>query len=478
MLMKKLFYNALGFLLILGFASSCKIAEPPQLPSVAEMPPTFVGNKDTTNMGDIPWDDFFKDPYLVELIETSLERNLDLLTAVQRVEMAQADFQVRRGALLPSIQGRATANVGNLNNRMVGNTVPDRTRQNLNHNYFIGFQSTWEADIWGRLRSMRKAAYARYLASEKGRQLVRTTLIAEVSRLYYELLTLDNELEIVRKNIDLQEIALEVIQIQKMAGRTSELAVQQIKAQTMGTRALELDIRQQIVEVENNLNLLLGRYPEPIERGPSIIEQPLPESVSAGVPAGILLRRPDIQEAELNLAAAKADIEAARAAFLPSLIISPYAGLNATSAGLLLQTPESIAIGALTSILAPIFNRRQIRADYDRTVASGMISVYDYQQVILTGYQEIVTGLVRVRNLESMYDYKEQEVEVLQSAVSTSNDLFATGYATYLEIITAQRGVLEAELELANIRKEIFLSVIELYRALGGGWKQERDSDL
>lgn len=475
MCLKFLSYNTFIFLLLLllGFMAGCKMVEPPSLPQAPKMPDTFIGNTtDTISSGDLPWDDFFRDPNLVLLIETSLENNFDLLRAIQRIEMAQANFQIRRGALLPSVQGRATANVGNLNNRMVGNPVPDRSTQNLNHNYFVGFQSTWEADIWGRLRNMREAGYARYLASEKGKQLVRTALIAEVSRMYYELLTLDNELEIVHKNIELQEIALEVIKIQKMGGRATELAVQQFTAQLLGTRALQQEIQQRIIERENNLNLLLGRYPEPIERGKSILEQPLPESMRAGMPSDILLRRPDIQEAELNLAAAKADIEAARAAFLPSLIISPYAGLNATSGSLLLQTPEAIAIGALGSIIAPIFNRRQIRADYDRTVAGGMSSVYDYQETILTGYQEIVTNLWRVHNYESMYAYKEQEVEVLQSAVSTSNDLFTTGYASYLEVITAQRGVLEAELELANIRKEIFLSVIELYRALGGGWKQ------
>lgn len=473
MLIKKLFNYSFSFLFLLIFLGSCKIAEPPNLPGLSEMPKTFTEGADTVSVGDIPWNEFFRDSHLVGLIESALDNNLDLLAAIQRVEMAQADFQLRRGALLPSVQGRVTANAGNLNNRMIGNGVPDRTRQNLNHNYFIGFQSTWEADVWGRLRNMRKAAYLRYLASDKGRQLIRTTLIAEVARLYYELLTLDNELEIVQKNIELQEVALEVIRIQKMGGRATELAVQQFTAQLLGTRALEYEIRQNIIESENNLNLLLGRYPEPIERGVTIVEQPLPRSFRAGVPSDLLLRRPDIREAELNLTAAKADIEAARAAFLPSFIISPYAGLNATSAALLFQTPESIAIGALASMIAPIFNRREIRANYDRTVAQGMESVYAYQQTILEGYQEVVTGLARIDNYENMYELKAQEVEVLQNGVSTANDLFTTGYASYLEVITAQRGVLEAELERANIRMEIFLSVIELYRSLGGGWKEE-----
>jgi multidrug efflux system outer membrane protein len=473
MLIKKLLYFSFFVLFIPVFLNSCKLAEPPTLPPLREMPETFSGSADTSSVGDIPWNSFFIDEYLVGLIDQALENNLDMLIAMQRVEIAQAEYQLRRGALLPSVQGRATANIGNLNNRMVGNTVPDRTIQNLNENYFLGFQSAWEVDLWGRLRNMRKAAYLRYLASDMGRHLVRTSLIAEVSRLYYELLTLDNELKIVRKNVELQETALEVIKIQKMAGRATELAVQQFTAQLLGTRALESEIRQRVLERENSLKVLLGSYAVKIERGASILDQPLPEDIRAGVPAGLLLRRPDIREAELNLAAAKADIEAARAAFLPSVIISPYAGLNAGSVGLLFQTPQSIAIGALGSVLAPIFNRRQIRSDYSRTVAQGMESVYTYQQTILEGYQDVMTDMARIQNYREMYEVKEQEVAVLQSAVSTANDLYTTGYATYLEVITAQRGVLEAELELANIRKEIFLSVIELYRALGGGWKKD-----
>ncbi len=471
MSIEKLFYKLSGFFLIVIFAGSCKIAEPPVLPAVKEVPDAFIDRADSVSVGDIPWDDFFKDKHLKNLIEIALNNNLDLLAAVQRIEVARADYMISRGALLPSVQGRATANVGNLNNRLVGNTVPDRTIQNLNQNYFLGFQSAWEADVWGRLRNLREAAFARFLATEKGRQLVRTSLVAEVARMYYELLTLDNELEIVKKNINLQEIALEVIRIQKSAGRTSELAVQQIKAQLLSTRALEVEINQRIIERENNLNLLLGRYPEEIHRGRSILEQPLPRGIKAGLPGDLLLRRPDIREAELNLTAAKADIEAARAAFLPSVIISPYAGFNSPDASMLLRTPESIAIGALGSIVAPIFNGRQIRADYNRSVARATESVYDYQEAILEGYQEVMTNLSRINNYERVYELKEEEVEVLHNAVSTSNDLFATGYANYLEVITAQQRVLEAELELANTRKEIYLGVIDLYRALGGGWK-------
>lgn len=473
MFFEKKLNKALCLLFFVGLVSSCKIAEPPKLPSISEMPATFPQNSDSASIGDIPWDQFFSDPHLVDLIDIGLRNNLDLLIAIQRVEMARADYQVRRGALLPTLTSTAAANFGSVRNETLRGTPRDQASPNFNQDLFIGFQSTWEADIWGRLRNMKKAAYYRYMASVKGHHLVRTALVAEIASMYYELLTLDNELEVVHRNIQLQETALEIIKIQKIGGRATELAVQQFQAQLLGTRTLEAGIQQQIVEVENLLNLLLGRYPEEIVRGRSILEQPLPESVNAGLPSDILLRRPDIQQAELQLLAAKADIEAARAAFLPSVLISPYVGFNAANAAMLFKTPESLAIGILGSLTAPIFNRRLIRSNFDRAAAQNMEAVYSYQEAIISGYQDVVTGLRSIHNYENMYGLKEQEVEVLQSAVSTANDLYASGYASYLEVITAQRRVLEAELERANIRMEIFISVIELYRSLGGGWKED-----
>lgn len=462
--------STLTLMLFLGLVSSCKIAAPPTLPTLPEIPSSFTGKADSSSIGDIAWGDFFTDPYLKELIETALQQNLDLLVAIQRVEMSRANFLERKGALLPGLEGIVAANYGNISNQVLSGNPRDRTSPNINQDYFLGFQSSWEADIWGRLRNMKKAAYLRFLATEKGKQLVETALIAEVARMYYELLTLDNELEVVHRNVDLQEIALEIIKIQKMGGRATELAVQQFSAQLLGTKALEAEIQQRIVEAENQLNLLLGRFPEPIPRGKTILEQPLPESIHSGLPSGLLLRRPDIQQAELRLAAARADIEAARAAFLPSLRLSPYLGVNAAKTALLFSTPESLIVGAIGSLSAPIFQKRQIRSNFERRSAQNMVAAYDYQKAMLAGFQEVVTDLKRIRNFERIYELKEQEVNVLQSAVSTSNDLFTSGYATYLEVITAQRGVLEAELELANIRKGIFISVIDLYRDLGGGW--------
>lgn len=458
------------FFILALLSSSCKVATPPQLPATVEMPESYSFESNSESIGTIKWREFFKDPYLIALIDTALHNNFDLLSAIQRIEVARSNYMVRKGALLPSLNGIASANLGNVNQNMVGNADQAARMNNIREDYFFGFQSSWEADLWGRLKNQKKAAYAKFLSSEKGKHLLTTTLIAEIARLYYDLLALDNELKVVRRNIDYQKIALEIIKIQKMGGRATELAVQQFTAQLLSTQALEREKLQRIIRVENQINTMLGRFPEAIRRESDISEQNLPEKITSGIPSTLLINRPDIQQAELELEAAKADLEAARAAFLPSLSISPYIGFNALKTSALFQTPESLAIGALGGITAPIFNRKRIRAEFDRSVAERAEAFYNYQQAIISGFGEVATNLSDIQNQQKIYELKEQEVEALQNAVSTSNDLFTSGYASYLEVITAQKGVLEAELELANIKKGIFHSVIDLYRSLGGGW--------
>ena len=442
------------------------------MPTARTLPETFDGSTDSLSMGDLIWEDFFNDPYLLALIDTALSNNLDLLITTQRIEVAQANYLRSKGALLPSLDGLVSVNVGRVaqNNDPTGDRGPATRRSGLGQNYFIGFQSSWEADVWGKLRRRREADYARFLASEKGRHLVITGLVSEVARLYYELLGLDNELQTVLKNEEFQKVALEVIKIQKIGGRATELAVQQFQAQLLRTQSLGFERRQRIVEVENQLNLLLGRYPQPIARGASILEQSLPKVVRAGVPASLLRRRPDVMQAELNLAAMQADVEAARAEFFPSFTLDPYVGLDAPELSVLLE-PESIVIGAFAGLVAPIFNKNEIRANYDRATAETIIAAYEYQQQVLSSYEEVLSNLKRVENYRKVYALRQEEAEVLTAAVSTANDLFAAGYANYLEVITAQARVLEAELSVTNTRQEVFLTVIDLYRSLGGGWK-------
>jgi NodT family efflux transporter outer membrane factor (OMF) lipoprotein len=334
--------------------------------------------------------------------------------------------------------------------------------------YFLGFRSSWELDIWGKLKDRKRAAYSRFLASQKGRQWLATQIVSQVAAMYYELLALDNQLKIVQRNISLQQSGLEIVEAQMAGGRATALAVRQFKAQVLQTRGAAINIRRSIAATENALNSLLGRFPIEVPRDSSLMSKVVPDRLQTGIPAEVLLRRPDIQEAELELLASKADISAARKALLPSLSLNPYVGLNAFKAPLVFS-PASIVGGIAGSLVGPIINRSALKNGVKIANASQASAFYNYQKNIVQGYNEVMTQLQSIDNLKKSYSLKTMQVETLKEAVATANDLYLAGYASYLEVIVAQGSVLNAELEQTDIKKETFDSVINLYRALGGG---------
>jgi outer membrane protein, multidrug efflux system len=476
---KKLSYLLLAALLV--SVTGCKLTQPVKQHNRIKTPEAFDAQTDSTGIGSIQWKTFFADRHLTALIDTALQNNLDLKMAVQRIEMARAGIISAHGAMLPVVSGDVSGGgrkfgdytmdgVGNYDTNFSENIDNDRRLPApFMPDYFAGLRSSWEVDIWGKLKNQKKAAYNRMLASEKGRQAIITGLISEIAREYYELMALDTELDIIRKNIALQESAVETIKIQKEAGRANELGVRQLTAQLLNTRSLEFETQQKIIEIENNVNLLTGRFPQPINRG-TTLEQTLPQSVSAGIPAQMLRRRPDIQQAQLDLLANYSEQQAAQLAFLPSLNITAFLGFNAFKGNLLFSS-GSLAYGALGGLTAPLVNRRALKANQKRAEAASLEALYAYNKSVLNGFREVRTSLKKLENTKKISELKKQEVEVLQQAVATSKDLFLTGYASYLEVITAQRSVLQEELNLTNVQKEQFLALVELYRALGGGWE-------
>lgn len=476
---KKLSHALLAALLIA--VTGCKLTQPVEQRARIKAPETFAGQTDSTGIGSMQWKKFFADQYLVALIDTALQNNLDLKMAVQRIEMARAGILAAHGAMLPIIGADVSGGgrkfgdytmdgVGNYDTNFSGNIDEDRRLPApFMPDYFVGLRSSWEIDIWGKLKNQKKAAYSRLLASEKGRQAIVTGLIAEIATAYYELLALDTELDIIQKNIALQESAVETIKIQKEAGRANELGVRQLTAQLLNTRSLEFEVKQKIVEIENNVNLLTGRFSQSVPRA-SALQQAMPQTISAGIPAQMLRRRPDIQQAQFDLQANYSEQQAAQLAFLPSLNITAFLGFNAFKSNLLFS-PGSIAYSALGGLTAPLLNRKALKATQKRAEAASLEALYAYNKSVLNGFREVSTSLKKLENTRQIGDLKKQEVEVLQQAVATSKDLFLTGYASYLEVITAQRSVLQEELNLTNVQKEQFLALVELYRALGGGWE-------
>ncbi|MBX9783591.1 MAG: TolC family protein [Chitinophagaceae bacterium] len=281
---------------------------------------------------------------------------------------------------------------------------------------------------------------------------------------------MDFEPEVLQRNIALQQNELELIKVQKEAGRATELAVKQFSAQLMRTKSLEYEIGQQIIVAENQLNVITGSFPGTIVRSNFSDQLKLPAVLTAGLPSSLLNRRPDILFAEWQLQAAGADVNAARAAFLPQLTITPYIGMSAFNPRLLIS-PESIAVGALSGLMAPVFQQKQIQAAYQISLANNKVAYYEYEKVALRAVQEAVTDMKAIDNLRNSIDLKAQETNELKEGLKVAGDLYNSGFATYLEIITAQRNVLDAELQQIILMNQMMLAAVDLYRSLGGGWE-------
>jgi NodT family efflux transporter outer membrane factor (OMF) lipoprotein len=444
----------------------------------AELPATYQKSTDTVNMSSVTWKNYFKDPYLVQLIDTALVHNQELLITLQEVEMAKNDIRVRKGELLPSVgigAGAGVEKVGRYTSQGAGDAtteiMPGMEFPEPLTDFRVAAYAHWEIDIWKKLRSAKKAAITRYLATIEGKNFVITNLVSEIARSYYELKSYDNQLEIVRQNIELQKNALEIVKAQKEAARATELAVQKFQAEVFSSQHREFDLLQAIKETENKINFLLGRYPVAIPREKVALSTlPVP-LVQAGIPAQLLANRPDIKQAELELAAAKLDVKVARAEFYPTLGISATYGLQAFRTKYLFQTPESLVYSFAGDIAAPLINRNAIKAEYKNANARQVQALYNYQRAILNAYMEVSNQLSKISNLEKSYQLKFQQVEALNRSISASNELFVAARVDYFEVLMTQRDALETQLELVETKKDQLNATVQVYRDLGGGWK-------
>jgi NodT family efflux transporter outer membrane factor (OMF) lipoprotein len=429
-------------------------------------------------MAEVRWRTFFTDTNLVKLIDTALKNNQELNITLQEVEIAGNEILARKGEILPNVGLQAGAGfekVGRYTSQGAGDASteikPGKEVPDVLPDYMIGLYAHWEADIWKKLHNAKKAAVTRYLSTVEGKNFVLTGLIGEIANAYYELLALDNQLDIVRQNIELQKNVLEIVKVQKEAMRATELAVQKFQAEVLGSQSLEYDIIQKIKETENTINLLLGRYPQEIPRDKSNFLALMPQAVQSGIPSQLLANRPDIRQAELELAAAKLDVQVAHAAFYPSLDISASLGLQAFNPSYLVKLPESMLYSLAGDLAAPLINRSAIKAEFNSANARQLQSLYNYQRTVLNAYLEVANQLSKINNLDSSYALKSQQVDALTRSIDISNDLFKSAHADYLEVLMTQRDALEARLDLIDTKKDQLNAVINIYRELGGGWQ-------
>jgi multidrug efflux system outer membrane protein len=460
------------------FYSGCKTPETIVNTNSKPMPQSFGETKDSTNSADIKWKDFFTDKNLITLIDTALKNNFDVLMTLQKIEIARNDLRLSKGAMLPTV----SSNFAYLQRKFgyytmddAGNRTTEITpRQIIPTNlpdYFIGFQTNWEIDIWGKLRNKKRAAFSRYLSSVEGTNLVLTNLVSEIATTYYELIALDNELDIIRETIKLQQDALEIVKVQKEAGTANELAVKQFEAQVLNSQGLEFETLQNILENENKLNFLLGRFPQPIAKEKSNFTSQIPTQINLGIPSQLLINRPDIKQAEFELLATKFDVRAAKAAFYPSFNITGSLGFQAFNTAFLFISPQSLAYNLLGSLTTPLLNRSAIKNQFKNAKANQLEAMYNYQKTILKGYVEVSNEISNIKNLEQIQNLKMQEVAALTKSIDISDDLFKSGRATYFEVLMIQNNSLQAKLELVNTKKRQFNSTVNIFKALGGGWR-------
>lgn len=471
---------ALG-MLIFGLFTHCKPLQNFQQPSLKALPESFQSKKDSTNDAVVNWKSYFTDETLIGLIDTALTNNIDLLMTLQRIEMAQNQLNYAKILGKPMVTagtslgvqkfGKYTMDgVGNYDTNFSNNINSDQKMPENLPDIYLGLQSSWEVDIWGKLRSKKEAALARYLASIEGKNWLITNLISEISANYYSLLAMDNELDIIKETRNLQLNELQIIQAQKEAGYANELAVKQFESRILNTRSLEVEILQNIIEGENRLNFLLGRYPQPIQRNKLQFTKALPAQIHVGIPAQLLRNRPDVKQSEYELRAARADVFSAKMAFNPSLNIGAGVGFQTFNPAFVFS-PQSIAYNVLGGLTAPVINRTALKTEFATANAIQIEALYNYQKTIMNAYSEVYNQMANIKNLEQIQDLKSKEVVVLTESISTSVDLFKTGRATYLEVLLTQANALQARIELINVKKRQYNAVVNIYKALGGGWR-------
>ena len=442
------------------------------------VPENFQQTSDSENSAAMNWRDYFKDGNLIALIDTALENNQELNIVLQEVEISRNEIQAKTGEYLPSVsvQGGVGADkVGRYtrNGALEATTdiKPGKEFPEPLGDYNIGLYATWEVDVWKKLRNAKKAAVMRYLATVEGKNFMVTHLIAEIANSYYELLTLDAQLRILQENIDIQKKALTVVKSQKDSSRVTELAVKRFEAEVFKTSSIQFELQQKIVETENKINYLVGRFPQPIERSSNAIDHFLPATIHTGIPSQLLSNRPDIKQAELELAASKLDIKVAKARFYPSFGITAGIGFEAFDASYLTETPESLAYMLAGDIAAPLINRKAIKAAYKNANAQQIQAVIQYEQTILNAYIEVLNQLTNIKNLESNYDLKSKQVDALTESISISNNLFQSARADYMEVLLTQRDALESKFDLTETRLQQMSALINIYKSLGGGWQ-------
>lgn len=423
----------------------------------------------------ISWRQFFSDPDLIHLIETALANNQEFNTAIQDIEIAASEVKEKQSEYLPKVGlGAGASYIHPSENTTEG--VLDKITQRQFYRYpdfnlNLGPSLTWEVDIWKKLRNAKEAARLRMVAQYEVRNFLISRLVTEIARNYYELMALDTSLKILDANISIQEAAFLKMQALKRYAKANQLGVNRFEAQLNKTRSQRSETRQNIVEKENRLKFLTGIYSEePIARNSEQFMAIPVHELQEGVPAQLLENRADIRQAEAAIKAAKLDLKSVKAQLYPSLTIRAGTGFSGFSPSLLFR-PQSLLYNAMGDFTVPLINRRAIIARIQIANARQTQAVLHYEQTLLDAYTDVLNQQSNIKNMQQAFDTKKREVVLLEESIAIANSLFKYAKATYVEVLLTQEEKLNAEKELVAVKMELVGSRVNLYRALGGGWR-------
>ncbi|WP_282143886.1 efflux transporter outer membrane subunit [Cellulophaga baltica] len=453
---------------VLVTLQGCFVAKDYKRPELAETEALYRTDNlpmDSVSMADVSWKTMFTDPYLSEYIEEGLENNMDVRIALQQMIAAQAYAKQGKAGYFPTLSVGA-----------------NYTRQEFSENsqfgslftggldtYDVTADLSWEADIWGKIRSNRRASQADYLQNVSGHQAVKTQLISSIANTYYNLLALDAQLEVTKETIATRESGVATIKALKDAGQVTQVAVDQNVAQYNSARALQVDIEAAIFKAENTLSILLGKTPQKFERS-SLDTQSMDQEMKLGVPTTLLRNRPDVMAAEYALIKDFELTNVANSSFYPSLTLTASGGLQSLELDKLFNANSLFAtiVGGLTQ---PLLNQRKLKTQKEVALANQESSLLNFKKTLLVAGSEVSNALYTYEAETKKFEFRKNEVEALRTAEANSEELLKNGYANYLDLLTARQSALSAELNIIDSKLQQLVAIVDLYEALGGGWK-------
>lgn len=467
--MQKRFYFYIALLALLTACAAGKNYQRPQL----ELPQNFSDTAPSdTSIATMQWKQFFANDELNALIDTALGGSYDLQLAIKRIDEANEYVKQARANYLPTLTAQASASSSiPSKNSLNGKSLESFIGKNHLEDYTLSLGTSWEIDVWGKIKRQKEAARANYLQAYESSKAVQTSLVANIASGYFNLLMLDKQLQIAQRNVQLSDTLVRMMNLEKQAGQTTQLAVDQTAAQRLTAALLVPQLEQQIKIQENAIRILSGKLPAPITRADSLNSVAITDNLPTGLPVELLSHRPDVRAAEMNLVAANANVGVAQASMYPSFTLSVTGGLNAFQASKWFTVPASLFGTGTAAVAQPILQRRQLKTNLEVARIQHDEAVIGFRQSVLNATGEVMNALEQIDKLKLQQQLAKEQVDTLNRAIFNATLLFRSGLADYLQVVTAQSTSLNAELNLAMIQRQQLDAKVELYRALGGGWK-------